>query len=109
MHRLSYRESTVNKVSALFSPSLTADSKESCTSLVACMPVEIFMRQGVSHGFVQMVYYCLDLFLISLQSCLLHFSCEVLLVHVIPALSFIALLSDAMKCLVSAHLTRADF
>jgi hypothetical protein len=26
--------------------SLTADSKESCTSLVACMPVEIFMRQG---------------------------------------------------------------
>jgi hypothetical protein len=39
----------------------------------------------------------------------LHFSCEVLLVHVIPALSFIALLSDAMKCLVSVHLTRADF
>jgi hypothetical protein len=39
---------------------------------------------------------------ISLQSCLLHFSCEVLLVHVIPALSFIALLSDAMKCLDSA-------
>jgi hypothetical protein len=36
-------------------------------------------------------------------------SCEVLLVHVIPALSFIALLSDAMKCLVSFHLTRADF
>jgi hypothetical protein len=30
-----------------FSPSLTADSKESCTSLVACMPVEIFMRQVV--------------------------------------------------------------
>jgi hypothetical protein len=29
--------------------------------------------KGVSHGFVQMVYYCLDLFLISLQSCLLHF------------------------------------
>jgi hypothetical protein len=29
-----------------FSPSLTADSKESCTSLVACLPVEIFMRQG---------------------------------------------------------------
>jgi hypothetical protein len=53
--------------------------------------------KGVSHGFVQMVYYCLDLFLISLQSCLLHFSCEVLLVHAIPALSFIALLSDAMK------------
>jgi hypothetical protein len=29
--------------------------------------------KGVSHGFVQMAYYCLDLFLISLQSCLLHF------------------------------------
>ena len=28
---------------------------------------------------------------------------------VIPALSFIALLNDARKCLVSVHLTRADF
>ena len=36
-------------------------------------------------------------------------SCEVLLVLVIPALSFIALLSDTMKCLVSVHLTREDF
>ena len=45
-HRLSYRESTIDKVSALFSPSLTADSKESCNYLVACMLVEIFMRQG---------------------------------------------------------------
>jgi hypothetical protein len=27
--------------------------------------------KGVSHGFAQMVYYRLDLFLISLQSCLL--------------------------------------
>jgi ribosomal protein RSM22 (predicted rRNA methylase) len=32
-----------------------------------------------------------------------------LLVLVIPALSFIALLNDARKCLVSVHLTRADF
>jgi molybdopterin-binding protein len=29
-----------------FSPSLAADNKESCTSLVARMPVEIVMRQG---------------------------------------------------------------
>jgi hypothetical protein len=29
-----------------FSPSLTVDSNESCTSLVACMPVEIFTSQG---------------------------------------------------------------
>jgi hypothetical protein len=35
-------------------------------------------------------------------------SCEVLLVLVMPALSFIALLNDARKCLVSVHLTRAD-
>jgi hypothetical protein len=34
---------------------------------------ETLLTKGVSHGFVQMVYYCLDLFLISLQSCLLHF------------------------------------
>jgi hypothetical protein len=30
----------------LFSPSLTTDSKETCISLVTCMLVEIFMRQG---------------------------------------------------------------
>jgi hypothetical protein len=36
-----------------FSPSLTAESKESCTSLVACMPVEIFMRQG---GWAEIVF-----------------------------------------------------
>jgi hypothetical protein len=35
-HRLSYRESTVNKLSALFFTFV--DSKESCSSLVACMP-----------------------------------------------------------------------
>ena len=83
-------------------------SMHACRNIHETRRVGLYIK-GVSHGFVQMVYYCLDLFLISLQSCLLHFSCEVLLMHVIPALSFIALLSDAMKCLVSVHLTRADF
>jgi hypothetical protein len=41
------QKSALVKFLHFFSPSLTADSKESCTSLVACMPVEIFMRQVV--------------------------------------------------------------
>jgi hypothetical protein len=82
--------------------------------------------KGVSHGFVQMVYYCLDLAVqiilsneqqngrvigrtsdVFIKNVALFL--EVLLVLVIPALSFIALLNDARKCLVSVYLTRADF
>jgi hypothetical protein len=43
-----------------------------CRNIHETRRVGLYIK-GVSHGFIQMVYYCLDLFLISLQSCLLHF------------------------------------
>jgi hypothetical protein len=80
--------------------SLKCKSGEIITNIHETRRVGLYIK-GVSHGFVQMVYYCLDLFLISLQSCLLHFSCEVLLVHVIPALSCIATSAESLLTVLS--------
>ena len=115
IHRLSYRESTVEQSFCTF---FHLRWQQTATNLVACMPVEIFMRQGVwasiSKGSVMVRSNGLLLLglvphLASKLFASFIFSWEVLLVLVIPALSFIALLNDDRKCLVSVHLTRADF
>jgi hypothetical protein len=59
-----------------------------CRNIHETRRVDLYIK-GVSHGFVQMVYYCLDLFLISLQSCLLKFlheckSGEIITGHINP-------------------------
>ena len=71
------------------------------------MPVEIFMRQGgwasISKGSIMVSFKWITIAWTCSSSrfkavCFIS-SCEVLLVLVIPALSFIALLNDARKCL----------
>ena len=112
-----YRESTVSKVSVLFFTFVDSRQQRILYFLVAYMPVEIFMRQGrwssISKGsvMVSLKWFTIAWTCSSSRFKVVCFisSCEVLLVLVIPALSFIALINDARKCLVSVHLTRADF
>jgi hypothetical protein len=48
---------------------ITSGSMHACRNIHETRRVGFYIK-GVSHGFVQMAYYCLDLFIISLQSCL---------------------------------------
>ena len=110
------RESTVNTVSALFFTFVDSRQQRilyfSGSMHDACRNIHETRRMGlyikwVSHGFVQMFTW--TCFSSRFKAVCSISSCEVLLVFVIPALLFIALLNDARKCLVSVHLTRADF
>jgi hypothetical protein len=85
------------------------------------MPVEIFMRQGgwasISKGSVMAEFSIRQTFGIcngiwsdmGTEQTIIKDLKGLWLVLVIPALSFIALLNDARRYLVSVHLTRADF
>jgi hypothetical protein len=66
-----------NEVSPVNSLPVLLGSMHACRNIHETRKVVLYIK-GVSHGFAQMVYYCLDLFLISLQSCLLHFCMDML-------------------------------